>query len=207
MRNLFGIIIFCTLIAVLSISTIPVFANSIIMAQPLCLKGNLTDAMNHYVHYIESTLNSNPNNNKVNQAFCFQQTEAGNTISPFLPSTFFYTDIQSQLTSFLNVGILTPLIKSSFLAGLFTIAISGLILHYICELRNTSPGIRKGFSKSIKHNVLRKQNYRCGQCNRILTVVDFHHKNGDRSDHTERNCQALCPTCHAMITRAVFRGK
>jgi len=39
-------------------------------------------------------------------------------------------------------------------------------------------------------------------CNRVLNVVDWHHKNGDRSDNRESNCVALCPNCHAVRTRA-----
>ena len=35
----------------------------------------------------------------------------------------------------------------------------------------------------------------------LLNVVDYHHKNRDRSDSKESNCQALCPNYHANITR------
>ncbi|HYF98753.1 MAG TPA: hypothetical protein VD815_01545 [Candidatus Saccharimonadales bacterium] len=177
------------------------------MVDQSCLNGNLTDTINHYVLYIDSMINSNINNKKINQEFCFQQTEISNTISPFLPYAFFHTHILNQVTSFLNVGILEPIIKSSFFMGLFTITISGIILHSLCELKNGPSRIRKGFSRSIKHNILNKQNHRCGQCNRILTVVDFHHKNGDRSDNSERNCQALCPSCHATVTRGTLKGR
>jgi hypothetical protein len=38
---------------------------------------------------------------------------------------------------------------------------------------------RHGFPDSVKEDVLHKQNHRCGQCNRVLNVVDWHHKNGD----------------------------
>jgi 5-methylcytosine-specific restriction endonuclease McrA len=50
-------------------------------------------------------------------------------------------------------------------------------------------------------NVLRKQDHRCAKCNRVLNVVDYHHKDGNRSNNKESNCQALCPNCHADITR------
>ena len=44
-------------------------------------------------------------------------------------------------------------------------------------------------------------NHKCAHCKRILNVVDWDHKNGDRSNNQENNCQALCPNCHAIKTR------
>ena len=61
---------------------------------------------------------------------------------------------------------------------------------------------RQHFSDSVKESVLRKQNHKCAQCKRILNVVDWDHKNGDRSNNNESNCQALCPNCHAIKTRS-----
>ena len=60
---------------------------------------------------------------------------------------------------------------------------------------------RQHFSDSVKESILRKQNHKCAQCKRILNVVDWDHKNGDRSNNNESNCQALCPNCHAIKTR------
>jgi hypothetical protein len=60
---------------------------------------------------------------------------------------------------------------------------------------------RQHFSDSVKESVLRKQNHKCAQCRRILNVVNWDHKNGDRSNNNESNCQALCPNCHAIKTR------
>ncbi|MEJ7642287.1 MAG: HNH endonuclease [Candidatus Nitrosocosmicus sp.] len=60
---------------------------------------------------------------------------------------------------------------------------------------------RKGFSQSVQQAVLRKQDHKCAHCKRLLNVVDYDHKNGDRSDNRESNCQALCPNCHAVKTR------
>jgi hypothetical protein len=60
---------------------------------------------------------------------------------------------------------------------------------------------RKGFSQSVQQSVLRKQDHKCAHCKRLLNVVDYDHKNGDRSDNRESNCQALCPNCHAIKTR------
>jgi hypothetical protein len=61
---------------------------------------------------------------------------------------------------------------------------------------------RQHFSDSIKEIILRKQNHKCAYCKRILNVVDWDHKNGDRSNISESNCQALCPNCHAIKTRS-----
>jgi hypothetical protein len=60
---------------------------------------------------------------------------------------------------------------------------------------------RQRFSDSIKEKVLEKQHHRCADCNRVLNVVDWHHRNDDRSDNKESNCVALCPNCHAIKTR------
>ena len=60
---------------------------------------------------------------------------------------------------------------------------------------------RRGFSHSVHQAVLRKQDHKCAHCERLLNVVDYDHKNGDRSDNRESNCQALCPNCHAVKTR------
>ena len=62
-------------------------------------------------------------------------------------------------------------------------------------------GERKGFPKYVKQNVLRKQGHKCAHCKKTLNVVDWDHKNGDRSNNKENNCQALCPNCHAVKTR------
>ena len=60
---------------------------------------------------------------------------------------------------------------------------------------------RQHFPDSVKEKVLEKQRHRCTDCNRVLNVVDWHHRNGDRSDNSESNCVALCPNCHAVRTR------
>ncbi len=60
---------------------------------------------------------------------------------------------------------------------------------------------RHPFPDLVKEKVLEKQHHRCSDCNRVLNVVDWHHKNRDRSDNRESNCVALCPNCHAIKTR------
>lgn len=60
---------------------------------------------------------------------------------------------------------------------------------------------RKSFTQLTRKHILTKQKNRCAHCNRILVVVDFDHKNGNRADNRQVNCQALCPNCHAIKTR------
>jgi 5-methylcytosine-specific restriction endonuclease McrA len=62
------------------------------------------------------------------------------------------------------------------------------------------PKERRGFSQ-VKENVLRKQDHKCAHYKKLLNVVDWDHKNGNRSYNRESNCQALCPNCHAIKTR------
>ncbi len=66
---------------------------------------------------------------------------------------------------------------------------------------NSKIFIRKHFSEETKEKVLIAQAHRCADCKRILTVVEFDHMNGDRSDNSSSNCQALCPNCHAYKSR------
>jgi len=60
---------------------------------------------------------------------------------------------------------------------------------------------RKGFSVSVKKRVMAVQSHRCNYCYRILDMVNFDHIDGNRSNNSFYNCQALCPNCHAKKTR------
>lgn len=60
---------------------------------------------------------------------------------------------------------------------------------------------RNDFSDEVKKQVLRNQDYCCARCGRLLTVVDWDHKDGDRSNNDISNARALCPNCHAIISR------
>ncbi|MEX0639545.1 MAG: HNH endonuclease signature motif containing protein [Nitrosopumilaceae archaeon] len=68
-------------------------------------------------------------------------------------------------------------------------------------------GERRGFSSSVKHQVLRQQDHRCNECNRVLDVVDYDHIDGNRSNNEISNCQALCPNCHAKKSRRAQMGE
>lgn len=60
---------------------------------------------------------------------------------------------------------------------------------------------REDFSEDTKIQVLRNQDHRCAICGKILDVYDWDHIDGDRSNNDISNCRALCPSCHAKITR------
>jgi hypothetical protein len=93
------------------------------------------------------------------------------------------------------------LVRPSSIVLLFSIVVTGIVLNSLKKLKKGTNGTRKGFSQGTRERVLRKQNHRCVYCRKILKVIDYHHKNGNRSDNRESNCQALCPNCHALKTR------
>jgi len=68
------------------------------------------------------------------------------------------------------------------------------------SLRSNKP-IRKDFPKWIQKKTLRRQWFRCNYCFRYLDVVNFDHIDGNPSNNSLSNCQALCPNCHAKKTR------
>jgi len=67
------------------------------------------------------------------------------------------------------------------------------------ELRKQKP--RKRFSKWTNLGTLSEQNYRCKLCYSYLDFPEFDHIDGNRSNNSFENCQALCPNCHAKKTR------
>jgi hypothetical protein len=69
------------------------------------------------------------------------------------------------------------------------------------NLTSESNLARKGFSDSTKERVLSNQRHRCASCKSILVTLDFDHIDGNRSNNDISNCQALCPSCHALKTR------
>ena len=93
------------------------------------------------------------------------------------------------------------LLRPSSIVLLLSIVVTGLVLNSLEKLRKRTNRVRKGFSQGTRERILRKQNYRCASCRKVLKVIDYHHKNDNRSDNRENNCQALCPNCHAIKTR------
>ncbi|MGQ0376045.1 MAG: HNH endonuclease [Nitrososphaerota archaeon] len=62
--------------------------------------------------------------------------------------------------------------------------------------------IRKGFPEQVKEQILKKQNLRCNNCRKLLTIMEFDHIDGNRGNNSPENCQALCPNCHAQKSRS-----
>ena len=78
------------------------------------------------------------------------------------------------------------------------------VKHFAKELIKEGTGTKKprrGFSDSVKKQILAVQSYRCNYCQRVLDVVNFDHIDGNRANNSFFNCQALCPNCHAKKTR------
>jgi len=60
---------------------------------------------------------------------------------------------------------------------------------------------RRNFSKATKKRVLQLQANQCNVCGNLLDIKEFDHINGNPFDTSLFNCQALCPNCHARLTR------
>jgi len=77
----------------------------------------------------------------------------------------------------------------------------------ILEKSLAKPKARRSFSKSIKAKVLKIQNNRCKACGKKLDDRDFDHIDGDSSNNSLENCQALCLDCHRKKTRNIKQRK
>jgi hypothetical protein len=99
-----------------------------------------------------------------------------------------------------NPSIISPS-ADSWVIPLIIFLVIVLIIAAVWKLKHRGGKYRERqpFSDSVKENVLEKQRHRCADCNRILKVVDRHHRNGNRSNN--RRSVALCPNCHAIKTR------
>src|SRR5574341_7616 len=60
---------------------------------------------------------------------------------------------------------------------------------------------RKSFSKTAQEITLIKQADRCNMCKQKLEAINFDHIDGNRSNNSITNCQALCPNCHEKKSR------
>jgi hypothetical protein len=84
---------------------------------------------------------------------------------------------------------------------LFLVVVVGAVVWQL-KHRGRQYKERHAFSNSVKENILEKQHHKCASCNRLLNVVEYHHKDGNRSNNKQSNCQALCPNCHAIKTHS-----
>lgn len=205
-------IIIISLITVLFFDKILAYGN-ISLFPRYCLSIDPPINIDQYVQYIKNLLASDINqeidNRNLNQGFCMVHSELESQPLTSLPSSIYYfQDILPPLISLQIVPeIIAHIFKPSILIELFTIIITGLTMKSLRWFEGNRPKERKGFTQLIKHNVLKRQDNKCGHCRKILTVVDFHHKNGDRSDNKQSNCLALCPNCHAIETRGILKRR
>jgi hypothetical protein len=64
---------------------------------------------------------------------------------------------------------------------------------------------RQYFKAYVKESTILKQHYKCAICKKRAGIWDYDHIDGNRSNNHARNCQALCPNCHAKKTRSLLK--
>lgn len=71
------------------------------------------------------------------------------------------------------------------------------------DRRGETKARRKPFPQWIKDSTLQLQDGKCNMCSMPLNslVVEYDHKDGDRSNAQLSNCQALCANCHSEKTK------
>ena len=169
-----------------------------------CLRNDQTGILDHHLNLLGTELVDYfmwPSTRTGDEEGCSTQIMDTNVDLDLFANSFSGdADLKDfKLGSFLKVFDL--LLRPSSIVLLLSIVVTGLVLNSLKKLRKSSNMVRKGFSQGTRERILRKQNYRCAYCRKVLKVIDYHHKNGNRSDNRESNCQALCPNCHALKTR------
>jgi len=77
----------------------------------------------------------------------------------------------------------------------------------VIEKSMSKPKARKSFPKTTQMTSLSEQKTRCNICGKKSDIWDFDHIDGDSSNNSLSNCQALCPNCHAKKTRKTKKRK
>ncbi len=163
--------------------------------------GLLDQHMNHLVRELTDYATEPPTKNLGYDEDCSDQLVNPLSNSDVIANAF-SGNIEGSSSILLSLSeIFDLLIRPSSIVFLFSIVVTGIVLNSLKKLKKRTNVTRKGFSQMTRERILIKQNHRCVHCRKILTVIDYHHRNGDRSDNRENNCQALCPNCHAIKTR------
>ena len=172
-----------------------------------CSRNDLAGAVDQYMKHLGIELNnysSGPFTKDIGEDMedeCPNQMIESNTnLDVFANVLFGNVELNDSLVASFS-KIFDLLVRPSSIVLLFSIVVTGIVLNSLKKLKKRTNIARKGFSQGTRERILRKQNYRCVYCRKVLTVIDYHHKNGNRSDNRENNCQALCPNCHALKTR------
>jgi len=59
---------------------------------------------------------------------------------------------------------------------------------------------RRGWTELEKEDIRIRQNGKCNKCGRPPPRWEYHHRDGNRSNNSLRNCEGLCPNCHSVKT-------
>ncbi|OLC92667.1 MAG: hypothetical protein AUI92_04695 [Thaumarchaeota archaeon 13_1_40CM_3_38_6] len=62
---------------------------------------------------------------------------------------------------------------------------------------------RRHFSQDVRDMTLQQQEGKCAMCGRHASSYQFDHIDGDHSNNSPSNCQALCPNCHDRKSRGL----
>jgi hypothetical protein len=59
---------------------------------------------------------------------------------------------------------------------------------------------RNSFSEEDRIQIMRNQDHRCAICKTVGALLEFDHKDGNRSNNHISNGQGICPNCHVEKT-------
>jgi hypothetical protein len=171
----------------------------------ICNNNESNDQIERYLRFIYSNINTPfDNTEELKQSYLFDckfvLTAKTPNIYYALTDNIVIRDI-NQLSSYVVSTLFKSLLATTSVTSLSAIIVFGTIATILKEKFWKIKNQRNSFTQSTKKRILAKQKHKCAHCNRILVVVDFDHKNGNRADSREVNCQALCPNCHAIKTR------
>lgn len=171
----------------------------------LCLRNYSIGLLDQYINHLGRELadysSDSSTKNLDGGEYCSNQIiNTNNNLDVFVNAFSGNVEPNNPIVIFFS-KVFDLLVRPSSIVLLFSILATGIVLNYLKKLKKSTNKARKGFSQGTRERILRKQNHRCIYCRKNLTVIDYHHKNGNRSDNRENNCQALCPNCHAIKTR------
>ena len=151
--------------------------------------------------FCSQTKVNNSNNGSIIYLNAAEAVAAGQSIHSQQPAARSLIPPLSELQLQLQAVSTEDLNPATIVFLLFLVVIIvGVITWRLKHGRGIYNKERHVFPNSVKEKVLEKQRHKCANCNRLLNVVNYDHKNGDRSNNKESNCQALCPNCHAIKT-------
>ena len=97
----------------------------------------------------------------------------------------------------------TELVFSFFLFLLIPVFGVPLYLYFQPKFKNKQGGNdipRHNWTVIEKEQVRERQDGKCNRCKKSPERWEYHHRDGNRSNNSLSNCEALCPTCHSVKT-------